>query len=123
VLFCFTVQANLPTAGECGSLWRDCPAPEHRENQHSHLAQAPDTKGQLAFHIRDKVGACAVSIQPDLHEMLDISLISARVRTYMPKPLTKSQITVSLAQTVGVTKKQATQALEALVALAYKSSL
>jgi DNA-binding protein HU-beta len=40
----------------------------------------------------------------------------------MAKPLTKSQITVSLAETVGVTKKQATEALEALVALAYKNA-
>jgi DNA-binding protein HU-beta len=40
----------------------------------------------------------------------------------MAKPLSKSQITVSLAETVGVTKKQATQALEALVALAYKNA-
>ncbi len=40
----------------------------------------------------------------------------------MAKALTKSQITVSLAETVGVTKKQSTQALEALVALAYKNA-
>ena len=36
--------------------------------------------------------------------------------------MTKSQITASLAETVGVTKKQATEALEALVALAYKNA-
>jgi DNA-binding protein HU-beta len=40
----------------------------------------------------------------------------------MAKALTKSQIATSLAETVGVTKKQATQALEALVALAYKNA-
>ncbi len=40
----------------------------------------------------------------------------------MAKPLTKSQITVSLAETVGVSHKQATQVLEALVALAYKNA-
>jgi DNA-binding protein HU-beta len=40
----------------------------------------------------------------------------------MAKALTKSQITVSLAETVGLTKKQATEALEALVALAYKNA-
>jgi DNA-binding protein HU-beta len=40
----------------------------------------------------------------------------------MAKPLTKSQITTSLAETVGVTKKQATEALEALAALAYKNA-
>ena len=40
----------------------------------------------------------------------------------MAKPLTKAQITTSLAETVGVTKKQATEALEALVALAYKNA-
>ena len=40
----------------------------------------------------------------------------------MAKALTKSQITASLAETVGITKKQATQALEAIVALAYKNA-
>ncbi|HXP61024.1 MAG TPA: HU family DNA-binding protein [Dongiaceae bacterium] len=36
--------------------------------------------------------------------------------------MTKSQIAASLAETVGVTKKQGVQALEALVALAYKNA-
>jgi DNA-binding protein HU-beta len=40
----------------------------------------------------------------------------------MAKALTKSDIAVSLAETVGVTKKQANQALEALAALAYKNA-
>ncbi len=40
----------------------------------------------------------------------------------MAKPLTKSQITTSLAETVGVSHKQATETLEALVALAYKNA-
>jgi DNA-binding protein HU-beta len=40
----------------------------------------------------------------------------------MAKALTKSDIAVSLAETVGVTKKQAVEALEALVALAYKNA-
>jgi DNA-binding protein HU-beta len=40
----------------------------------------------------------------------------------MAKALTKSDIAVSLAETVGVTKKQAIEALEALVALAYKNA-
>ena len=40
----------------------------------------------------------------------------------MAKTLTKSQIAASLAETVGVTKKQAVQGLEALVALAYKNA-
>ncbi len=40
----------------------------------------------------------------------------------MAKALTKSQITASLAETVGVTKKEATEALNALVALAYKNA-
>ena len=38
----------------------------------------------------------------------------------MAKTLTKSDIATSLAETVGVSKKQATEALEGLVALAYK---
>jgi len=40
----------------------------------------------------------------------------------MAKALSKSQITASLAETVGLTKKQAVQILEALVALAYKNA-
>jgi DNA-binding protein HU-beta len=40
----------------------------------------------------------------------------------MAKALTKSQIAASLAETVGLTKKQAVQTLEALVALAYKNA-
>ncbi len=36
--------------------------------------------------------------------------------------MTKSQIAASLAETVGVTKKQAVESLEALVALAYKNA-
>jgi DNA-binding protein HU-beta len=42
--------------------------------------------------------------------------------TFMAKALTKSQIAASLAETVGLTKKQAVQTLEALVALAYKNA-
>jgi DNA-binding protein HU-beta len=40
----------------------------------------------------------------------------------MAKALTKSQITASVAETVGLTKKQAVQTIEALVALAYKNA-
>jgi len=40
----------------------------------------------------------------------------------MAKALSKSQIASSLAETVGLTKKQAVQTLEALVALAYKNA-
>jgi DNA-binding protein HU-beta len=42
--------------------------------------------------------------------------------TIMAKALSKSQIAASLAETVGLTKKQAVQTLEALVALAYKNA-
>ena len=38
------------------------------------------------------------------------------------KALTKSDIAISLAETVGVTQKQATEALEALVTLAYQNA-
>ena len=44
------------------------------------------------------------------------------VSTNMAKALSKSQIAASLAETVGLTKKQAVQSLEALVALAYKNA-
>jgi DNA-binding protein HU-beta len=37
----------------------------------------------------------------------------------MAKALTKSQIAASLAETVGITKKEAVQTIEAIVALAY----
>ena len=40
----------------------------------------------------------------------------------MAKALSKSQIAASLAETVGLTKKQAVQSIEALVALAYKNA-
>jgi DNA-binding protein HU-beta len=40
----------------------------------------------------------------------------------MAKALTKSQIITSVAETVGITKKQAGQVLEAVVALAYKNA-
>ena len=40
----------------------------------------------------------------------------------MAKALSKSQIVASLAETVGLTKKQAVQTLEALVTLAYKNA-
>jgi DNA-binding protein HU-beta len=40
----------------------------------------------------------------------------------MAKALTKSQTVASVAETVGITKKQAAQTVEALVALAYKQA-
>ncbi|MGN6553690.1 MAG: HU family DNA-binding protein [Verrucomicrobiota bacterium] len=40
----------------------------------------------------------------------------------MAKALTKSQIAASVAETVGLTKKQATETIEAIVALAYKNA-
>jgi DNA-binding protein HU-beta len=40
----------------------------------------------------------------------------------MAKALSKSQIVASLAETVGLTKKQTVQTLEALVGLAYKNA-
>jgi DNA-binding protein HU-beta len=52
-------------------------------------------------------------------QTLVVSII--RFRT-MAKALSKSQIASSLAETVGLTKKQAVQTLEALVTLAYKNA-
>jgi DNA-binding protein HU-beta len=40
----------------------------------------------------------------------------------MAKALTKSQIAASIADSVGITKKQAVQTVEALVQLAYKNA-
>jgi DNA-binding protein HU-beta len=40
----------------------------------------------------------------------------------MAKPLTKAQIAASLAETVGITKKQAAQTMDALVNLAYDNA-
>jgi DNA-binding protein HU-beta len=40
----------------------------------------------------------------------------------MAKALTKSQVAASVAESVGISKKQAVQTIEALVALAYKQA-
>ncbi|HWX20488.1 MAG TPA: HU family DNA-binding protein [Candidatus Binatia bacterium] len=40
----------------------------------------------------------------------------------MAKALTKSQIATSVAETVGITKKQSTQCMDALAGLAYKNA-
>ena len=40
----------------------------------------------------------------------------------MAKPLTKSQIAATVAEKIGITKKQATETLELLAALAYKNA-
>jgi DNA-binding protein HU-beta len=40
----------------------------------------------------------------------------------MAKPLTKSQITATIADEIGITKKQATETLELLASLAYKNA-
>ena len=59
-----------------------------------------------------------IQLSPCRRWVLPLSLLN----TNMAKALTKSQITASLAETVGLTKKQAVQTLEALVALAYKNA-
>ncbi len=51
----------------------------------------------------------------------DISLISGRLPPPMATPLTKSQIAVFPAESVGLAKKQGIEARAALVALAYKN--
>ena len=40
----------------------------------------------------------------------------------MAKPLTKAQIATSIADTVGITKKQAVEVLQSITALAYKNA-
>jgi DNA-binding protein HU-beta len=57
-------------------------------------------------------------LSPCFHWVLPLSTL----KTNMAKALSKSQIVASLAETVGLTKKQAVQTLEALVALAYKNA-
>ena len=57
-------------------------------------------------------------LPPCIHWVLPLSTLD----TIMAKALSKSQIAASLAETVGLTKKQAVQSLEALVALAYKNA-
>ena len=57
-------------------------------------------------------------LSPCIHWVLPLSTLN----TNMAKALSKSQIAASLAETVGLTKKQAVQTLEALVALAYKNA-
>jgi DNA-binding protein HU-beta len=62
--------------------------------------------------------AQVLRLSPCFHWALPLSTF----KTNMAKALTKSQIAASLAETVGLTKKQAVQTLEALVALAYKNA-
>ena len=57
-------------------------------------------------------------LSPCFYWVLPLSTLN----TNMAKALTKSQIVASLAETVGQTKKQAVQTMEALVALAYKNA-
>jgi DNA-binding protein HU-beta len=57
-------------------------------------------------------------LSPCIHWVLPLSTCN----TNMAKALSKSQIVTSLAETVGLTKKQAVQTIEALVALAYKNA-
>jgi DNA-binding protein HU-beta len=57
-------------------------------------------------------------VSPCFHWALPLSTLN----TNMAKASSKSQIAASLAETVGLTKKQAVQTLEALVALAYKNA-
>ena len=56
----------------------------------------------------------------------DFALEPGRVRNYslplMEKPMTKSEISASLAQTTGLTKEQVSQTLDALTELAYKNA-
>jgi DNA-binding protein HU-beta len=51
-----------------------------------------------------------------------LGLCRYQCSTNMAKALTKSQTVASVAETVGLTKKQAAQTIEALVALAYKNA-
>ena len=57
------------------------------------------------------------AIHACIHWRLALSLTPS-----MAKALSKSQIAASLAETVGITKKQAVQCLEAIVSLAYKNA-
>jgi DNA-binding protein HU-beta len=61
--------------------------------------------------IEDALSCCVRGILP-----LTIGQLMAKAS----KPLTKSQIVTSLSEASGISKKQATQTLEALVSLAYK---
>jgi DNA-binding protein HU-beta len=54
--------------------------------------------------------------------LLSLGSAAIPLNINMAKALSKSQIVASLAETVGLTKKQAVQTLEALVALAYKNA-
>ena len=65
-----------------------------------------------------RCGVRESQLSPCRHWILPLSLLN----TNMAKALTKSQIVASVAETVGLTKKQAVQTLEALVALAYENA-
>jgi DNA-binding protein HU-beta len=71
-----------------------------------------DAVGSFWFFIYLPCGRSAENFQPFLSDSCGKAV----------KALSKSQIAASLAETVGLTKKQAVQTLEALVALAYKNA-
>jgi DNA-binding protein HU-beta len=75
---------------------------------------------QCSSRIQGEVLRCRNSLTNDLPlHSLGFAVTPAPI---MAKALTKSQIAASLAETVGLTKKQAVQTMEALVALAYKNA-
>jgi DNA-binding protein HU-beta len=63
-----------------------------------------------------------VQVKTQLSHCIHWVLPLPTLNTNMAEALSKSQIAASLAETVGLTKKQAVQTLEALVALAYKNA-
>jgi DNA-binding protein HU-beta len=100
-----------------------------RKGSHYHFGPRQLRRGQNALEtlrVRDGgprsqhewVRPPAVSVILSLHRP-GFPITPSRT---MAKTLTKSEIALSLAESVGVTKKQAIEALEALVALAYKNA-
>src|ERR1039457_3863967 len=75
-------------------------------------------KTNMALGLGCRLRRQVLRLSPCIYWVLQLSPSN----TNMAKALSKSQIAASLAETVGLTKKQAVQILEALVALAYKNA-
>src|ERR1039458_10339123 len=75
-------------------------------------------RNTMAFCLGCRSKSQVLRLSPCFHWVLPLSTLN----TNMAKTLSQPQIAASLAETVGLTKKQAVQSLEALVALAYKNA-
>jgi len=89
------------------------------QHRHAQLKTTPETTEHLNWPDPfPQLLPVKTQLAPCFHWVLPLSTLN----TIMAKALSKSQIAASLAETVGLTKQQAVQILEALAALAYKNA-